>query len=732
MDGGRSRPGDDGAAPDDPAPGLPGSGPTGFAAFAAALLSAATASTTTGLAICRPVDPGDPGTDFEVLHDNERCREELGVGPLTGRRLHEIFPAARGDLHQVYREVVADGGTRTVDTVFTSPQHPHLTERHFEVEAHGVDGLLVVGFRDVTETERAVRDLAWSERRYRALVEQASDVVHVIGPQGETRYVSPNFARLMGYAPERAAHMHYREFIVPEHHALAEETFAAVLAASPEETATVTLQVRAADGSRRWIEARVTNRAADPAIGGVLANWRDVTQTRALEHRLAHEAMHDTLTGLPNRRFLDELLAHCIARASRAEHRTALLFCDVDHFKMVNDSLGHDAGDALLVDVAKRLRSALRPSDVVARFSGDEFVVLCEDLDSDTDALTVAERIQSALHGDYRLAGQAATVTTSMGVTVLRPDSTGQDALSEADAALFEAKRAGRARVEAFTPSMRAHWRHRLDTEAGLRRALAEEELQLHWQPIIDLRDGRISHVEALLRWQPPGRQMIAPGDFLPVAEETGLIVDLGTWVLEAGIAQAARWQRELPDAPRVSLNVAGRQLHDPAFAATVEEMISRHRPAPEGLELEISERLLASDQPRLVSTLHRLREQGLHVGLDDFGAGQTAIAWLQQLPFDTLKLDRSLVKGLPAAGSSAVVHALAQLSERLDITSIAEGVETPEQLAAVSDLGCAHAQGFLLCRPAPAEELAPLLATGRIVRGPSPWGDSPPAHSPA
>ncbi|GAB7192622.1 EAL domain-containing protein [Kineococcus sp. NUM-3379] len=682
----------------------------------AAAVLAATARSSTALLVCRPVEPGSPTTDFEVVHENAASRAQLPVGSLLGRRLHEVFPAQAGrsgDLHPLYREALATGTTRSGRVRLASPGHPAVDEHDFEVEACGADGLLVLLFHDVTAREHARQALAAGERRYRALVEHATDVVAVFDAAGRTTYVSPSFERILGHPAGSATGRHYRDLVVPDQHPTADGAFATVLAAGPETVTTVELQVLTATGEPRWIEAQLSNRLDEPSVAGVLANWRDVTEHRALERRLAHEALHDPLTGLPNRQFLDELLTRAIARTHRADHASALLFCDVDHFGVVNDSLGHDAGDALIRDVAQRLRGALRPSDVVTRFGGDEFVVLCEDLENESDALTVAERLQHALHGDYHLHGRAAAVTTSMGVTVLHPGSTAPDALSEADAALFEAKRAGRARVEAFTPRMRQQWRHRLDTEASLRRALAGDELCLHYQPIIDLRDGRTSHVEALLRWQQPDGRLVQPGEFLPVAEETGLIVEIGRWVLRTGFEQAARWQRQVPGAPRVSLNVAGRQLHEAGFAGDVEDLLAELGPAADGIELEVSERLLAHDQPALVRTLHRLRESGVHVSLDDFGAGQTAIAWLQQLPFDTLKLDRSLVVGLPAEGASAVVHALAQLSRRLDIRSIAEGVETRAQLEAVTGLGCAHAQGFLLGRPMPAGELETLLTTG-------------------
>jgi len=432
----------------------------------------------------------------------------------------------------------------------------------------------------------------------------------------------------------------------------------------------------------------------------------DRTDADAAARRLS---LTDPLTGLPNRVLFADRLDHALARARRDGTQIAVLLLDVDQFKLVNDSLGHDAGDELLTAIAPRLLDAVRESDTVARLAADEFAVLCEGIQEDDDAIALGERIGASLREPVPVQGRELFVTASTGIVVSADGAeTTPDLLSHADAAMYRAKEAGRGRVVLYDELTRGGWVDRLRMETDLRLALERGELSLVYQPIVDLRDGRTRSVEALLRWTHPERGPIGPDVFIPVAEETGLIVEIGRWVLETAVAQVAEWQRTQPGARGlgVTVNVSGRQLFHESLVGDVERVAAESGIAPGTLGLEITESVLM-DEGDAVTVLEALRARGARLSLDDFGTGYSSLSYLKRFPLDTLKIDRSFVSGLGTGqDDAALVATIVSMAGTLGLEVVAEGVETEEQLRLLRDLGCDRAQGFLLARPLPPADL--------------------------
>jgi len=452
--------------------------------------------------------------------------------------------------------------------------------------------------------------------------------------------------------------------------------------------------------------------------------------------RALYRALHDPLTGLANRGLLMEQLGQALARARRRPGSVAVLFLDLDRFKVVNDSLGHAGGDDLLVEVARRLERVMRSADTVARLGGDEFVVLAEDVASVDEAFTLARRLREAIAVPIEAgAGQKIVVTASVGIALSAPGTgtdddpgaagesadhngvvmaTSSSLLWDADVAMYRAKDAGRDRIQLFEEGLRASSLNRFRSEAMLRHALDHDGLRLHYQPLVDLTTGALAGAEALVRLHHPDRGLIPPAEFIPVAEETGLVVPLGAWVVAEAATQAAAWRALQPvDAPpmTVSINLSGRQLKTPGFAVEVGAAIARTGADASHLCFEVTENTLLDAGGASVSTLEGLKDLGVRLAIDDFGTGHSSLTWLRRLPADFLKVDKTFVAGLGTDPSdTAIVRAVLDLGEALGLTTVAEGVETAEQLEALRDLGCDWAQGYHLARPGPPEAVTRLI----------------------
>jgi diguanylate cyclase (GGDEF)-like protein/PAS domain S-box-containing protein len=450
------------------------------------------------------------------------------------------------------------------------------------------------------------------------------------------------------------------------------------------------------------------------ASANVLA---DALERHSADEALRHRVLHDSLTGLPNRLSFVDSLRDALRRSTASGSPVGILFLDLDHFKLINDSIGHHAGDELLQAVAPRLRAHLRPGDLVARFGGDEFGVLVDRLSDEDEALAIADRVAGAFSEPYSMGGADHFVTASIGIAIARPiGSEPADAellIRDADAAMYRAKERGRGRCELFDAEMRAHALRRLETERELRHALDRDELELHYQPLVGLGSGEIVGLEALVRWRHPERGLLDPGEFVSVAEDSGLIESIGRWVQETACRQALGWHELRPDQRPldVAVNLSARQVAHRDLAATVREILARTGLDPVNLRLEVTESVLVEESASATATLEELSEIGVRLVLDDFGTGYSSLAYLNRFPFDALKIDRSFVEGLGVEQErTAIVEAVIGMARALSLDAIAEGVENEAQLSELRRLGCDYAQGHLFSRPLTAEKVTSLL----------------------
>ena len=470
---------------------------------------------------------------------------------------------------------------------------------------------------------------------------------------------------------------------------------------------------RRPDGSVRYIRT-----SGEPVFdaGGNFRGYRgisrDVTQATLAEQKVHELARYDSLTGLPNRNMFLGELDRAIARAQRQDGEFALCFIDLDHFKSVNDTLGHDAGDELLKEMAGRLRDALRKADLVARLGGDEFVVLLEGTSAGVDLVTVAQKLLGAIGEPLTIHGCSFLVTGSIGIG--RYPADGEDAatlLKHADAAMYLAKEKGKNNIQFYTAELADMAARQFELESALRLGLQRNELVLHFQPKVDVAENRILGLEALVRWQHPTRGLVPPGEFIPLAEERGLIVAIGHWVLEATCRQIRDWRAAGLQAPPVAVNLSARQFADDDLIENIEQTMKRYGVTPADLGVELTESVLMADPERANEVLGRLRAMGVGIAIDDFGTGYSSLSYLKRFPAETVKIDRSFIRGLPSdSDDAAITQAVIAMAHTLGLNVVAEGVETAEQLRTLRDLGCDEAQGYLLGRPIPAAETALLL----------------------
>jgi diguanylate cyclase (GGDEF)-like protein len=456
------------------------------------------------------------------------------------------------------------------------------------------------------------------------------------------------------------------------------------------------------------------------AVANVLA---DAIARHSTDETLRHRVLHDSLTGLPNRLSFVEALKNALSRSMTSGSPVGILFLDLDHFKLINDSLGHHAGDELLRTVAPRLRSHLRPGDLVARFGGDEFGILIDRLADEKEAVAIADRVAGAFANPYAMGDVDHFVTASIGVAVARPtdrEPVSADLLiRDADAAMYRAKERGRARCELFDAEMRARAVHRLEIERELRGVLDRKELVLHYQPVVSLRTGELSGMEALVRWQHPSRGLLDPVDFVSIAEECGMIEPIGRWVQERACRQALEWHEQRPDERPydISVNLSARQVAHRDLPAIVAEILDRSGLDPGHLRLEITESVLVEESAIVQATLEALSEIGIGLVLDDFGTGYSSLAYLNRYPFDALKIDRSFVDGLGIEQErTAIVEAIIGMARALSLDVIAEGVESEAQLSELRRLGCDYAQGRLFAPPLPPDAISKQLEEGPPV----------------
>jgi len=566
-----------------------------------------------------------------------------------------------------------------------------------------ITGAIGVG-TDVTERVRAEEALRASEERFRALSEHASDMIAVLDAANIVRYASPSTHHVLGYTPAELEGQPATTFVDPDDLAQAQATFAAHLR-EPGSVRRIEFRVRHKDGSWRMTETIANNRLHDPAVRGILLNSRDITDRKRAEEELHRQALHDALTGLPNRTLLGDRLGHALTAARRARTPLALFLLDLDRFKEVNDTLGHDAGDALLQEVSQRIQGALRASDTVARLGGDEFAVLLPDADVES-AVGAARKLLAALGEPVMLRDQGVVAGGSIGIA-LYPDH-GEDAatlLRRADVAMYAAKRAG-VGYALYTPDHDQHTPGRLALIGALHGAIARDELRLHYQPTVDVADGRVRMVEALVRWQHPERGLLPPDDFIPLAEQTGLIVPLTRWVLDTTARQLRAWADAGLDLG-AAVNLSARVLHDPDLPDAIAALLATHAVPATRLRVELTESAVMAHPAGALDVLTRLSGLGVRIAIDDFGTGYSSLAYLKRLPVDEIKIDKSFVTHMTTDNEDAmIVASTIGLGHSLGLRFVAEGVESRGTWQALEALGCDGAQGYYFSHALPADEL--------------------------
>ena len=577
-----------------------------------------------------------------------------------------------------------------------------------------ITGLVLIRqFLAVRQNVRLLAETAarQNEMRFRSLVQHSSDVIFIIEPDATLRFVSPSVWRVFGYDPARLVGARLSDFVHPDD--LNElRGFLADAVGRGGVTQPSEWRMRRPDGS--WLHAETigTNLMEDPAVSGIVLNARDVSERKQLEQQLTHQAFHDPLTGLANRALFRDRVSHALSLASRQGGSLAVMFLDLDDFKKVNDSLGHSEGDRLLVEVAKRLQASARESDTVARLGGDEFAVLIEDMDQEGSLAAVVDRISTALESPFVLSGSELRVHASTGVARPSSQDTADALLRMADVAMYAAKRQGKGRSVDFHPRMYTDAVDRLELEKDLRLAIDDGQLQLFYQPIVELESGLIAGVEALVRWQHPRHGMLVPLHFIPLAEETGLIVPLGQWVLREAIGQLARWRTAHPESRvAVFVNISGRELHEPDAVPRLRKLLTAWGGDPSALVLELTESILMQQTDQVLEKLQDVKSLGVRLAIDDFGTGYSSLSYLQRFPFDILKIAKPFVDDVSAGVErSALARAIIGLGETLKLRTLAEGIELQEQRAGLLALGCELGQGFYFARPLPASSIDAIL----------------------
>jgi diguanylate cyclase (GGDEF)-like protein/PAS domain S-box-containing protein len=577
-----------------------------------------------------------------------------------------------------------------------APDNVRSLQRLSSQVAHAIEGVKLIEQRAEGR----------SEARFRSLVQNSSDLIAVLDDGGEFTYLAPSVQSVLGFETEELIGAQFAELLHAEERIAIETALAA--AARSNGNCTLELRMRRRDGSWCRLEAVVSNLLADPSVRGLVVTGHDVTQRRELEEQLSHQAFHDPLTMLANRALFLDRVSNALDRSRRTFLRVAVLFIDIDDFKTVNDSLGHAAGDELLVEVAGCLRDAVRDADAVARLGGDEFAVLLEGVDA-AQAEVVAGRLLESLDSPLVVEGTEIFPRASIGIALGGAGASGSSLLREADAAMYDAKSAGKGRYSIFRPELHAAANDALALKADLIRAITSGELEVRYQPIVELSSGAIAGFEALTRWQHAERGSVPPSEFIPLAEETGVIVDLGRLVLRRACADLAQLRNAVGESEPlyVTVNVSSRQLHGTSIVEDVRAALTESNIEPSALTLELTEGTLVRDVDDSVERLRQLKDLGVRLAIDDFGTGFSSLAYLQRFPVDVLKIAREFVSEIGLDEEKArVASAVVRLGSTLSLDVIAEGIETQVQRDQLLALECGFGQGFLFAKPLSYDEL--------------------------
>ena len=654
-----------------------------------------------GFAYCRMhYRDGEPW-DFEYLEVNDAFEALTGLRHPTGKMASELMPGIREsspELFSIYGRVAAGGAPERFETYLDT------LDTWFSVSVYSPKkGDFVAVFDNITQRKTYEAEL----RLAASVFHNTMEGVLITDAGGTILSVNPAFSEITGYTSENAvgktpsllrSDRHEPEF----YHSMWQQ-----LTSEGRWQGEIWNRRKSGEAYLEWL---TINRIQDNK-GNTLryvSVFHDITEMRRKDEHIRHLAFHDALTGLPNRTLMHDRLTHAVERALRENTRLSVTFVDLDRFKDINDGLGHDIGDLLLQEVAQRIKSRLRGMDTVARIGGDEFVVLMEDLDEPRHCASLAEDIIGAISHPMELRGQVVQVGASMGMAFFPED--GRDALNlmkRADMAMYAAKSAGRNTYRFFQPEMLEQTTQRLKLEMELRRAIASRHLELHYQPKVSLATGKPTGVEALVRWRHPARGLVPPMEFIPVAEESELILDIGNWVLDEACRQAAEWQAKGVGKIQIAVNVSARQLEQGDLVERIAELTARHGITPAELEIELTESVIMARPEQVAGLLGRLRAIGVTVAVDDFGTGYSSLAYLRRLPIDTLKIDRTFIQDADRNEEDAqIVKTILALSQTLKLRVVAEGVETESQADLLRALGCETAQGYLYARPLPPMEI--------------------------
>jgi diguanylate cyclase (GGDEF)-like protein/PAS domain S-box-containing protein len=584
------------------------------------------------------------------------------------------------------------------------------------------------------ESVIAVADLQQrqSDLHFRGLIQNASEVIVVVDAYGLITYATPSLERAVGRSADSVLGTAVAGLLNESDDGAADAVFTSLIAGSIHGLATADWQLRHANGSPLSFEVMSNDLLDDPNVGGIVLTMRDVSERRAMEEQLSHQVFHDSLTGLPNRVLFRDRAEHALARATRLDSAVAIIIVDIDNFKDVNDTRGHAAGDELLCAVAHRLGSSLRPGATLARLGGDEFGVLMEDLHSVAEAEAVAHRLLSRLRTAFTIRGEKTLTTASAGLVLTIDTEAALDLsglLRRADLALYSAKARGKAQLVRYDADLHERLRERLALRSELQRAMEEQQFFLDYQPIAMIDTGHIIGAEALVRWRHPVRGLVPPTEFISLAEETGVIITLGGWVLQEACRQTRVWLDQGCDGFAVSVNVSGRQLQEAGFVDDVRAALNHHRLPPEALILELTESVLAVDGTAVSMQLAELKNIGVKIAIDDFGTGYSSLNYLAKFPIDKLKIDKSFVDGLGTgtAEDGVLARVIVSLAQLLQLQVTAEGIEHTKQRDELWILGCQQGQGYLYSKPITPRQLSELMSTHTSI-GPPPPGSEPAA----
>ena len=651
-----------------------------------------------------------------VIEWNPQAEATFGLAArsVIGQPLPRSIIPAR--LHRIYEKLLARGGRsgllpRRMETVACRADGEEFpVEVSVDPVGTGDDRTFTAFLRDISERKRAQHELERRERRFRTIVEKSWSGLALLDADLRFHFVGPSTRNILGYDEQDLVGAYLIDYIHPRERAAARQVFARLLGSATEEHGE--LRFRNRNGSWVWLEGYAQNLLGDSGVAAIVLNYRDITQRKAAEKQLEYQAYYDALTGLPNRLLFRDRVVNGLAVSRRNRTGLAIMYLDLDHFKLVNDGLGHSFGDLLLAEVARRLQGCLRASDTISRIGGDEFSILLTDVGQSEAVAGIARKILESLARPFRIEGREIFVTASIGISFYPSDGDDAETLLRcADAAMYRAKELGRHQAQLFTASMNERYVRRLQIEQSLHRAIERDELQLWYQPIFDRLRRRVVSVEALLRWHDPARGIIAPSEFIDLAEETGLIVPIGEIVLETACRDLRYWQDNDVHGIRLGVNVSPNQFQQPDFVDIVARSIDAHGISPHMLQIEITETVAMQNVDRSMKVMRELREMGVTLAIDDFGTGQSSLNYLKQFPINSIKIDKEFLRDVTEDETAAAIVTYAiHLAHTLRLSVVAEGVETEEQYTLLRHYGCDYMQGYLLSRPMPGPDVLEFL----------------------